>query len=204
MGLLLALIVYSVGAPFSAAVATSASTYDTGTHVYDTPAPSMLSHTAETVITRGSPVVLDAAWSGRFVSILDCWVAAKAEAGDVNAVGGTHNCVACAIAGDSTLAGRPASALNPTPGFPISGGNAMIEAYASARWRVVSGRSAIEAELLRVGDGARGIVYGARPDGTAHVFNAVVQRGQVNFVDFQSGGAASFSGFNQFAFVRTN
>lgn len=30
------------------------------------------------------------------------------EAGSVNAVGGTHNCTSCVIAGDSTLAGSPA------------------------------------------------------------------------------------------------
>jgi hypothetical protein len=128
-----------------------------------------------------------------------------AGVGRVNAVGGTHNCVSCAIAGDSTLAGNPASALNLHPGVPIPGGNAAIEAYAGASWRSVAGQSAIESELLAAGNGARGIVYGTNGK-TAHVWNAVVQDGNVNFVDFQGigpSGSAAFDGWTKFAFVRT-
>ena len=71
--------------------------------------------------------------------------------------------------------------------------------------RLHPGQAAIESELLNAGNGARGIVYGARSDGTAHVWNAIVQDGRVNFVDFQAGGSASFSGFvaTDFYFVRT-
>ncbi|WP_397428867.1 toxin glutamine deamidase domain-containing protein [Pseudofrankia sp. BMG5.37] len=58
--------------------------------------------------------------------------------------------------------------------------------------------------MLRAGNGARGIVYGARSDGTAHVWNAVVQNGKVNFPDFQSGRGANWDGYAWFAFVRTN
>ena len=126
--------------------------------------------------------------------------------GSVNAVGGTHNCVSCMIAGDSTLAGNPASAVDLYPGRPTPGGNAAIADYAGAPWRSVSGRSAIEQELLAVGDGARGIVCGT--DGVnAHVWNAVVQDGRVNFVDFQGigpNGPAAFDAWDSFAFVRTN
>lgn len=130
----------------------------------------------------------------------------KAASGPINAVGGTHNCVACVVAGDSTLAGRPATATNLFPGRPIPNGNALIAKYAGAPWRAVSGRTAIEKELLAAGDGARGIVYGT--NGTeAHVWNAIVQRGQVNFVDFQGlvpSGPSLFKDWNSFFFVRTN
>lgn len=68
------------------------------------------------------------------------------------------------------------------------------------------GRAAIESELLAAGNGARGIVYGS--DGAqAHVWNAVVQSGRVNFVDFQRlgpNGPAAFDAWNDFYFVRTN
>lgn len=131
---------------------------------------------------------------------------AGVDAAAVNAVGGTQNCVACAIAGDSTLAGNPASALDLFPGRPIPGGNQLVEQYAGAPWRPASGPGAIETEMLAAGDGARGIVYGT--DGVnAHVWNAVVQRGQVNFVDFQGigpSGSTAFEQWSEFAFVRTN
>jgi hypothetical protein len=41
-----------------------------------------------------------------------------------------------------------------------------------------------------------GIVHGSCPDQSAHVFNAVVQRGAVNFIDFQSARAASFNAYD--------
>ncbi|GAB3933071.1 RHS repeat-associated core domain-containing protein [Kribbella albertanoniae] len=126
----------------------------------------------------------------------------KATRGSVNKVGGTQNCVSCAIAGDSTLGGSPASAIKRNPDEPFADGMVLIERYAGSTWRWM-GRPKIEAELLAAGEGARGIVYGERR-GTAHVFNAVVQRGQVNFVDFQSGGAGVFErSFRRTAFIRT-
>ena len=128
------------------------------------------------------------------------------DAGAVNPLGGTHNCVACAIAGDSTLARNPASALNLYPGEAIPGGNQLIADYAGAPWRIVSGQAAIESELLEAGNGARGIVYGT-DGGSAHVWNAVVQDGRVNFVDFQGigpSGQAAFDPWTEFRFVRTN
>ncbi len=128
------------------------------------------------------------------------------DAGVVNPLGGTHNCAACAIAGDSTLAGNPASALDLYPGRPIPGGNQLIVDYAGAPWRSVSDQAAIEPELLEVANGARGIVYGT--DGEcAHVWNAVVQDGVVNYVDFQGigpSGSAAFDPWTKFQFVRTN
>jgi hypothetical protein len=92
------------------------------------------------------------------------------------------------------------------PDYTLKSEEVLIQDYAGASWRAVSGRSAIESDLLSAGNGARGIVYGT--DGmSAHVWNAVVQRGKVNFVDFQDigpNGAASFDSWNSFYFVRTN
>ena len=161
-------------------------------HAYDAPAlahvdaqafrhdkadPTQVSEPAErsaphAVLARGASTT-----SSRLVVATEA-----AGVGPVNVVSGSHNCVSCAIAGDSTLAGDPASALNLHPGVPIPGGNAAIEAYAGAPWRSVAGRGAIESELLQAGNGARGIVYGTNGK-TAHVWNAIVQDGNVNFVD---------------------
>jgi len=66
------------------------------------------------------------------------------------------------------------------------------------------GQSQIAQQMQAAGPGARGIVYGSRANGTGHVFNVANQKGKVNFVDFQSGGAASFEGFDTFLLLRTN
>ena len=50
---------------------------------------------------------------------------------------------------------------------------------------------AIEIEMKRLGDGARGIVFGDRgEDVEGHFFNVVNRDGQIYFVDGQSGGRA--------------
>ena len=126
----------------------------------------------------------------------------------VNKVAGTQNCVSCVIAGDSTLEGSPASAIKLDPDVPIPDGMKEIAEYASARyagakWNWVRGQGPIDRQLLAAGDGARGIVYGVRRNGTAHVWNAAVQRGRVNYIDFQTGGKGSFNGYYAYAFIRT-
>jgi hypothetical protein len=120
--------------------------------------------------------------------------------GAVNDIGGVENCLSCSIAGDSTLAGSPASALDigaPENWMDVS------EAYAGSTWQDVADSSEIEDQLSQAGEGARGIVYGMRPTLTAHVFNAFVENGTVNFWDYQSGSPGSFTGFNRLMFLRT-
>ncbi|MFI5587906.1 toxin glutamine deamidase domain-containing protein [Amycolatopsis sp. NPDC051758] len=126
--------------------------------------------------------------------------------GAVNDVRGKKNCVSCAIAGDSTLAGHPASAIKLDPDEPIPDGLRLIQQYAGSTWYAVSGRASIERRLLTAGEGARAIVYGGNGR-KAHVWNAIVQGGRVNFVDFQGvgrNGPAAFDPWKTFYFVRTN
>ena len=52
--------------------------------------------------------------------------------------------------------------------------------------------------------GKRAIIYGKRANGSGHVFNAVNQNGKINFIDGQTGGAASLEGFESFKILRTN
>jgi hypothetical protein len=46
-------------------------------------------------------------------------------------------------------------------------------------------RVAMERELLRIGNGARGLVYVRFPNGTGHMFNVEVIRGVVEYWDDQ-------------------
>ncbi len=126
---------------------------------------------------------------------------ASAGASAVNALGGTLNCVACAIAGDSTLGGNPASALDVGP-QNVSAIQRILGV--NTPWQPVSGREQVAEILQSAGNGARGIVWGQRASGFGHVFNAVTQRGAVNFVDFQSGSEGSFDGFSQIRFLLTS
>jgi papain fold toxin 1 (glutamine deamidase) of polymorphic toxin system len=116
---------------------------------------------------------------------------------NVNPLGSTTNCVNCVVATHAMLSGRAASALASGP-VPIS---ALETAFGSTFARV-GGQSAIEAQLLRAGHGAQGVVYGSRGAGqVGHVFNAVNQNGVVRFLDGQTGGAASFAGYQDFFFM---
>lgn len=65
------------------------------------------------------------------------------------------------------------------------------------------GSAEIEGMLADAGSGARGIVCGSRADEIGHVFNAVNQGGTIRFLDGQTGGVASFSGYDGFWFLRT-
>jgi hypothetical protein len=115
--------------------------------------------------------------------------------------GRTQNCVNCATATESTFAGRPANALPSARPRPL----ALLEQFYGGMFARVADQAAIETQMALLGPGARGIVYGSRPDGTAHVFNVVVnQRGVVKFFDGQSGTAGSFGGYNQLRLLITN
>ncbi|MDA8021083.1 MAG: toxin glutamine deamidase domain-containing protein [Thermoanaerobaculia bacterium] len=116
--------------------------------------------------------------------------------------GRTENCVNCAVATDSTFAGRPSTALPSDGPQPIS----KIEQTLGGKFQPVSGRAEIETTLAERGPGARAVVYGGRGPGEAgHVFNAVVNsRGEVKFFDGQSGKEASFRGYSSFALLITN
>lgn len=118
---------------------------------------------------------------------------------NVNKIGGKQNCANCAIATDATLAGNPASALN--------GGRTLVsdvEKFFGKRFGSLTSASRIEAQMLRAGDGARGVVFGSRGSQTGHFFNVVNQKGTIRFLDGQTGGTASLSGFKGFSLLRTN
>jgi hypothetical protein len=175
--------------------------YDSVGYSYDAPAELSSPDTVTTYV-RGSPERPGAVSWGRSAFVRDDVDAANAEAGAsrVNPLGGTQNCVNCAIAGDHTLAGYPTSALDSAGPQLVS----RIEQHFGASFRPVGGRADIEGILSNAGSGSRGIVFGARGSDPGHVFNAVNQGGVVRFIDFQNGRAASFNGYSSFSFLRTN
>jgi hypothetical protein len=106
----------------------------------------------------------------------------------INDVGGKVNCVSCAIATDSTLAGRAASAI---PGGPFQMPAAMANYAPGSVGLPVTGPSGINTIMQGWGPGARGIIWGTRGADVGHAFNVVNQNGVIRFLDGQSGGQAS-------------
>jgi RHS repeat-associated protein len=117
----------------------------------------------------------------------------------VNPQGGETNCRACAVAVDRLLAdGAPSSA----PGRLKAGPTAPIEALYGGRQFKSSTLSGIVYEIRNAGDGARGIVMGQKGR-RAHVFNVVNVKGDVVFLDGQS-GHADLSPWRNFSLLRTD
>lgn len=118
-----------------------------------------------------------------------------------NTPGRTQNCVNCSQATDSTLGGNPASAL-PSSG-PV--GIDVLESQYGSRFSNPMSSTAIQNQMLNAGNGARGIVFGARgPGEVGHVFNVVNQNGVVRFLDGQVGRSANLNGYTNFHLLRTN
>ena len=117
---------------------------------------------------------------------------------NVNPTKGKQNCVNCSIATDSTLGGRPASALS---GKPTS--IKELELHFGGKFGRSVSKSDIETTLLEIGDGARGIIFGSRGNQVGHVFNVVNQKGVIRFLDGQTGKAANLDGFTSLHLLKT-
>jgi len=121
---------------------------------------------------------------------------------NVNKFGNTTgNCGSCVIAVDATLAGFPTSAIKSGTTYRDA-----VENYAGRKFgRPIIGSYDLEAQMLKAGPNARGIVYGDTGRRTGHVFNAINDKGQIKFLDAQVTGAqANLKGYNGFRLLRTN
>ena len=118
---------------------------------------------------------------------------------NVNLINGNVNCVNCVVATDATLAGRAASAL---PGGPYR--ISVLEKFFGSKFSSPSSIDNISETMSLAGSGARGIIFGSRGGNVGHVFNVVNQKGKINFLDGQAGGAASLEGYKTFQLLRTN
>jgi RHS repeat-associated protein len=119
---------------------------------------------------------------------------------DVNAIGGTSNCVNCAAAVDATLGGAPSSAPNSDP-QPITN--------LGTDWNPVSGPMQIGSILSQSGNGSRGVVFGAALPGAGdvgHLWNAFNNNGDIQFLDGQTGGGGlgNFDQFQDYQFLLTH
>nr|WP_238991932.1 RHS repeat-associated core domain-containing protein [Streptomyces sp. PAMC 26508] len=108
----------------------------------------------------------------------------------VNPTRSMTNCSKCAIATDLRLQGINAKAA---AGEITDASH--LEAHFGSTFKPTTGAEGIAGDLLRRGNGARGIVYGFDTDGAGtikvgHYFNAVNHDGRVKFLDGQAGGYA--------------
>lgn len=130
----------------------------------------------------------------------------------------TQNCQSCVIAVDRSLDGAASSAV---PRLLNDGRTAFLPdsrfAWPSSVERSVGGGNRVHAvggydeiahEMIRAGDGARGVVHGMRLDGagnylSGHVFNIVNKGGTLHFVDGQENGYWRHELFQGYQFLRT-
>ncbi|MHA7648702.1 toxin glutamine deamidase domain-containing protein [Mycobacterium sp. ML4] len=102
------------------------------------------------------------------------------------------------IATDQMLDGLRVSAALGSP-KPIT----FLESYFGSQFIPIGGMLEIESEMLAAGDGARGVVFGARrPGQVGHVFNVVNQHGAIRFLDGQTGKTATFAGYQRLFLMR--
>lgn len=104
----------------------------------------------------------------------------------------SENCTRCVVATDATLDGFPVSAMPTRGGMPISD----VSDALGGTWRRVGSYEEIVTTVRNGGVDARAVVYGRRPDGTAHVFNVVNHADLgVVFLDGQTGTFARLEDF---------
>jgi filamentous hemagglutinin len=118
----------------------------------------------------------------------------------VNPTGSLQNCTNCVFVVDNQIStGAKASALPRSAPLPFN----ELEALYDTKMSGWTSRSAIESTLLNSGNGTRAVIYGMDDAGvTAHVWNAVVQKGKINYIDGQigRGGAGNFDYFPNLQF----
>ncbi|WP_438306865.1 DUF6531 domain-containing protein (plasmid) [Streptomyces sp. HUAS TT11] len=120
----------------------------------------------------------------------------------VNPQKGGTNCRACAVAVDRLLAdGAPSSA---PANLGRGSDSAITRLYGGRPFRSYNSLSGIVRDVLAGGDGTRGIVWGYGPKANdSHVFNVVNVKGDVIFLDGQSGHATP-KVYRNYAFLRTD
>jgi hypothetical protein len=128
-----------------------------------------------------------------------------------------NNCQSCVVATDRSLQGAASSAVArpfDAAGRPLAdprfawpdGVNRALGGNNPLRW--ANGYEDIADELVRAGDGSRGIVHGLRVDATGkpvpgHVFNVVNRGGVLHFIDGQTGEYAYLEPYRWFQFIGT-
>ncbi len=129
----------------------------------------------------------------------------KGAGRSINPLKGANNCAGCSMAGDATLKGFPASALN----HGITSTDDILKHFGRGAWSIGNSQASITNKMLKAGSGSTGIVFGSRGAGrVGHYFNVVNKNGSVQFLDFQKSGSAIMRGselrnFKEFWFINT-
>ncbi|KAB2343938.1 toxin glutamine deamidase domain-containing protein [Actinomadura rudentiformis] len=122
-----------------------------------------------------------------------------------------NNCQSCVVNVDRRLAGEsPSSAVPQNPKYPFDWPRSVTDnAGPGGSFQQVNDYDEIINELLKAGDGARGVVHGGRLDPktgiymSGHVFNVVNRGGKIHFIDGQTGTWALLEKFGHLEFYRT-
>ncbi|KAA2243183.1 hypothetical protein F0L74_11755 [Chitinophaga agrisoli] len=124
---------------------------------------------------------------GIFVNSRGRMLRGRGRGYNINRFGGESNCAGCTIAGDATLNGRPAIALNHEPMTAEDFFMWFSPLKVPTRHEKLK---EIETLMKQAGDGATGVIFGHRAniDGLpvdGHFFNVVNEKGKIKFLDFQ-------------------
>ena len=114
---------------------------------------------------------------------------------DINVTGNNQNCANCVVAVNNQLkTGNRTTALPRSEPTIVADLERALDTKLSG-WTT---RNNIERELKKKGNGTRAVIYGMTRNGrSAHVWNAIVQNGEVRYLDGQrgTGGEINFTQF---------
>lgn len=102
---------------------------------------------------------------------------------DINPLRGNTNCAGCAIAGDASLKGNPASAID----HGVTSVGSFFNEFGGMKGVTVHKTTqSIIKTMSKMEEGATGVIFGHRGTGQiGHFFNVVKRNGVVQFLDFQ-------------------
>ncbi|MBE1579701.1 toxin glutamine deamidase domain-containing protein [Amycolatopsis roodepoortensis] len=100
-----------------------------------------------------------------------------------------QNCTRCVVAVERALTyrGLPVIAGKTSGPVPMK----KVAERLGGQWKPTTGYDDVIRQMRSAGEGARGVVYISRPNGTAHVFNVVNDRNGIVFLDGQTGRLAT-------------
>ncbi|HVU95793.1 MAG TPA: toxin glutamine deamidase domain-containing protein [Puia sp.] len=146
---------------------------------------------------------------GREVPGVNAEVSLRGGSRDVNPLRGQDNCAGCTIAGDASLKGHPASAIN----HGVTYVSDFMKEFGATQMSIYKSPQAIANFMGNLNEGATGVIFGDRGPGVdGHFFNVAKQSGVVQFIDFQQPVGYRFmnpstimqeGGFKQLYFLNT-
>ena len=101
---------------------------------------------------------------------------------DISPLRGENNCAGCTIAGDASLKGNPASAIN----HGVTTVRDFLKEFGASKMDLYKTPQAIVDQMSNMKEGTTGVIFGDRgPGQIGHFFNVTKQNGVVQFMDFQ-------------------